>query len=62
MSQEKIERILATYKPVHNMPGYVWFDSESVIKLEILREVYEEEFRRKRTNKSSDNEGSSEDA
>lgn len=41
---EKIDRILSTYKPVDNMPGYVWFDNDSVIKLALLREVYIEMF------------------
>lgn len=44
MSEDKLEKILATYKPVEGKPGYVWFDEDHIVKLKILREVYEEEF------------------
>lgn len=46
MSAEQIERILATYPPVEDMPGYVWVNKNdrTYVKLEILREVYEEYF------------------
>lgn len=46
MSNEKIERILATYEPVDNKPGYVWVrKGESYVELDILREAYEEHFK-----------------
>ena len=45
MSKEKIERILATYEPVKDKPGYVWIKKyDTYVKLDILREAYEEEF------------------
>lgn len=46
MSEDKIERILATYEPVEGKPGYVWFSKENntVIKLSVLREAYKEHF------------------
>ncbi len=45
MSNELIERILATYEPVEGKPGYVWIKKfDTYVKLDILREVYEEEF------------------
>ena len=45
MSKEKIERILATYRPVEDMPGYVWVVyGSSYVKIETLREAYEEYF------------------
>lgn len=44
MSDDKLEKILATYKPVEGKPGYVWLDKNNIVKLEIIREVYEEEF------------------
>ena len=44
MSQEKIERILSTYKPVEGKLGYVWISKDTIVKLDILREVYEEQF------------------
>lgn len=44
MSQEKIERILATYKPVEGRPGYVWVGVNTYTKLDTLREAYEEYF------------------
>ena len=47
MSNEKIERILATYPPVDGKPGYVWFSEQNlqIVKLEVLREVMEEHFK-----------------
>lgn len=33
---------MATYKPVECKPGYVWVTENSIVKLEILRELYEE--------------------
>lgn len=43
MSDEKIERILGTYKPVEGLEGYVWVEEgNTYVKKEILREVYEE--------------------
>lgn len=44
MSNEKIERILSTYPPVEDMPGYVWVNKGTYVKLSILREAYEEHF------------------
>lgn len=45
MSDDKIERILATYKPVEGLEGYVWLvEGNTYVKLEILRELYEEYF------------------
>ena len=45
MSNELIERILATYEPVEDKPGYVWVKKGyTYINLETLREVYEEQF------------------
>lgn len=47
MSDEKIERILATYEPVEGKPGYVWVNEDTIIKLDMLRQAYEENFREK---------------
>lgn len=44
MSDDKLEKILATYKPVEEKPGYVWLDANHIVKQKTLREVYEEEF------------------
>ena len=44
MSQDKIEKILATYKPVEGRPGYVWVTQDSIAELKVLREIYEEHF------------------
>ena len=46
MSDELINRILATYQPVEGMPGYVWMSraSNRIVKIEILREAYEKQF------------------
>ena len=40
----RVERILATYIPVDDTPGYVWFSktNQTYVKLDVLREVYEE--------------------
>ncbi len=54
MSDEMIERILATYDPVEDKPGYVWIKKyETYVKIDILREVYEEEFAEKAREKES---------
>lgn len=46
MSEDKIERILATYRPVEDMPGYVWINyGSSYVKIDVLREAYEEHFK-----------------
>ena len=49
MNKEEINKILATYEPVENKPGYVWFSKTNyqIIKLETLREAYEEFFEEK---------------
>lgn len=45
MSAEQIERILSTYRPVEGKPGYVWIQyGKSYVKLQTLREAYEEYF------------------
>ena len=44
MSGEKIERIIATYKPVKGKPGYVWVGVNTIVKKELLREAYREHF------------------
>lgn len=45
MSTDLIDRILATYEPVADKPGYVWVEKgKTYVKLETLREVYEEQF------------------
>lgn len=46
MSEDKLERILATYEPVEGKPGYVWFSKRNnqIIRLDILREAYIESF------------------
>lgn len=44
MSDEKIERIIATYRPVEGKPGYVWIGANAIVKKEILKEVYKEHF------------------
>lgn len=44
MSDEKVERILASYKPVEGRPGYVWVSHDSIAELKIVREIYEEYF------------------
>ena len=48
MSDEKLERILATYPPVEGKPGYVWFNKKlnQIVKLETLREAMEEHFQK----------------
>ena len=74
MSNDKIEKILATYPPVKDKPGYVWWDKTHIVKLKTLRSVYEEEFeesahgKESKSNKSDDardknarDKGSSED-
>lgn len=47
MSDEKIDRIIATYKPVNGRPGYVWMGVKTIVKEEILREAYKEYFTEK---------------
>lgn len=49
MSEELINRILATYEPVENKPGYVWMSkaNNTIVKIEVLREAYEEQFAEK---------------
>ena len=49
MSKEKIDRILSTYPPVEGKPGYVWLNKrdKSIVKLDVLREAYEEYFAEK---------------
>lgn len=47
MSDDKIERILATYRPVEGRQGYVWMSDNTIVKVSILREIYEEEFKGK---------------
>lgn len=45
MSSEHIERILSTYRPVEDKPGYVWVEyGMTYVNLQTLREVYEEYF------------------
>lgn len=44
MSDEKLERIMATYKPVEGKTGYVWMGVNTIVKEEILREAYREHF------------------
>lgn len=46
MSEELINRILATYEPVEDKPGYVWVSkgNNTIVKIEVLREAYEEQF------------------
>lgn len=44
MSSEKIERILATYKPVADKPGYVWVSDDAIVELNVIRKIYEEQF------------------
>ena len=45
MSEELINRILATYEPVEDKPGYVWVSKgKTYVKIEVLREAYEEQF------------------
>lgn len=44
MSDDKIEKILATYKPVGEKPGYVWVSENTIVKLETLREIYQDHF------------------
>lgn len=46
MSDDKLERILATYPPVDGKPGYVWFSKANlqIVKLEVLREAMQEYF------------------
>jgi len=49
MSKDKIEKILATYEPVDDKPGYVWFsrNNYTIVKLSTLRKSYEEYFAEK---------------
>ena len=49
MSEELINRILATYQPVEGKPGYVWMSKANytIVKIEVLREAYEEYFAKK---------------
>ena len=49
MSKDKIEKILATYEPVDDKPGYVWFsrNNNTIVKLSTLRKSYEEHFAEK---------------
>ena len=55
MSNEMIERILSTYEPVEDKPGYVWIKKcETYVKLDILREAYEEEFTEKAHERSDE--------
>lgn len=44
MSTDKLERILATYPPVEDKPGYVWFSRQNlqIIKIDTLREAIKE--------------------
>lgn len=45
MSEELINRILATYEPVEDKPGYVWVSKgKTYVNIEVLREAYEEQF------------------
>lgn len=46
MSDEIINRILATYDPVEGKPGYVWMSraNNTIVKIEVLRQAYEEQF------------------
>ena len=46
MSDELINRILATYQPVEGMPGYVWMSraNNTIVKIEVLRQAYEKQF------------------
>lgn len=54
MSNEKIERILATYKPVNDKPGYVWVTpGNTYVKIETLREAYEEHFQKAQEKKAT---------
>ena len=44
MSTDKLERILATYPPVEDKPGYVWVSRQNlqIIKIDTLREAIKE--------------------
>lgn len=45
MSEELINRILATYEPVEDKPGCVWVTKgKTYVKIDVLREAYEEQF------------------
>ena len=46
MSKDKIERILETYEPVEDKPGYVWMSkaNNTIVKIEVLRQAYEKQF------------------
>ena len=46
MSDELIDRILATYQPVEGKPGYVWMSraDNTIVKIEVLRQAYEKQF------------------
>ena len=54
MSNDNIERILATYEPVEDKPGYVWVSkaNNTIVKIEVLREAYEEQFAEKAREKN----------
>ena len=56
MSSEKIDRIMATYKPVANMPGYVWMDCYTYVKASTLREAYEEAFKDEKEKRTTSSE------
>ena len=47
MSKDKIEKILATYEPVKDKPGYMWVNNETIAKLKDLSEAYEKQFKEK---------------
>lgn len=48
MSEDLIERILATYEPVEGRPGYVWMNkaNNTIVKIDVLRAVYKDEFQK----------------
>lgn len=44
MSEDKLKRILATYPPVKEKPGYVWINDSTIVELKLLKEQYEKAF------------------